>query len=387
MKNNRNIAILGSTGSIGRNTLEVVERFPDRFQVRYLSAHRNIDLLRDQIQRYRPRAVVVREECDAAVLRTMVNGLTEVLSGEEGLCEIVGRSDVDLVVSALVGFAGLVPTVHAIKAGKDIALANKETLVVAGPLVMNSVQAHGVRLLPVDSEHSAILQCLQGEDPSSVKRLILTASGGPFRSLDAARLELTTPDEALAHPTWRMGRKITIDSATLMNKGLEVIEAHWLFGLPAENIHVVIHPQSIIHSLVEFADGSTKAQLGIPDMRMPIQYALTYPERPPAPHPRLDLAALGQMTFEEPDLTRFPCLGLAYEALRKGGTTPAVLNAANEVAVGLFLDRKISFPMIATLIEATVQGHTPVANPTLDDLLRVDAETRMALAQTASVNE
>ena len=387
MNGKRNIAILGSTGSIGRSTLEVVTRFPDRFQVKYLTAHRNIDLLREQIQRFRPRAVVVREARDASLLRTMTNGLTEVLSGEEGLCEIVTRSDVDLVVSALVGFAGLVPTLRAIEAGKDIALANKETLVVGGPLVMKRVQTRGVRLLPVDSEHSAILQCLQGENPASVRRLILTASGGPFRSLDATRLASVTPDEALAHPTWRMGRKITVDSATLMNKGLEVIEAHWLFGIPTDDIQVVIHPQSVIHSLVEFADGSIKAQLGVPDMKMPIQYALTYPERPPASHPRLDLAELGQMTFQEPDFARFPCLGLAYRALRTGGTAPAVLNAANEVAVELFLARKISFPMIATLIETALEGHTPVESPTLEDLLRVDAETRTTLTQTAIVHE
>jgi len=383
MSARRHITILGSTGSIGRNTLEVVRQFPDRFTVKYLTAHRNIDLLREQVERFHPRAVVVDQECDASVLRTMTDGLTEVMVGAEGLREVTTHSDVDLVVSAMVGFAGLVPTFHAIRAGKDVALANKETLVVGGPLVMQAVRDHGVRLLPVDSEHSAILQCLQGEDHGSVERLILTASGGPFRTWNRERLATVRPEEALAHPTWRMGRKITIDSATLMNKGLEVIEAHWLFGLAAESIGVVIHPQSIVHSLVQFADGSVKAQLGIPDMKMPIQYALTYPERPRAPHPRLDLAALGTMTFEEPDMERFPCLALAYRALQMGGTAPAVLNAANEVAVELFLAGKIPFLAIAAFIAEALENHTPVPDPSLDDLLRTDAEIRTAIAATA----
>jgi len=387
MSGRRHIAILGSTGSIGRSTLEVIQQFPDRFQVTYLTAHRNIDLLREQIERFRPRAVVVHEGCDAATLRIMTDGLTDVLVGAEGLHEVVTRSDVDLVVSALVGFAGLVPTLYAIRAGKDIALANKETLVVGGELIMQAVNSHGVRLLPVDSEHSAILQCLQGEDQRAVERLILTASGGPFRLWDAERLASVTPQQALAHPTWRMGKKITIDSATLMNKGLEVIEAHWLFGIAPEAIQVVIHPQSIIHSLVQFADGSTKAQLGVPDMKIPIQYALTYPERPAAPHPRLNLAALAEMTFQEPDLKRFPCLALAYRALRTGGTAPAVLNAANEVAVERFLEGKISFPMIAPLIEEALDNHQVVRDPSLEDLLRVDAETRTALTQGAPVHD
>jgi 1-deoxy-D-xylulose-5-phosphate reductoisomerase len=383
----RNIAILGSTGSIGRSTLEVVAHFPDRFRVKYLTAHRNVDLLREQVERFRPRAVVVHEASDASVLRTMTDGLTDVLFGADGLHEVVTRSDVDLVVSAMVGFAGLVPTLAAIGAGKDVALANKETLVVGGALVMQALQTHGVRLLPVDSEHSAILQCLQGEDAGSAERLILTASGGPFRLWDGPRLASVTPAEALVHPTWRMGKKITVDSSTLMNKGLEVIEAHWLFGLPPAAIQVVIHPQSIVHSLVQFADGSIKAQLGVPDMKLPIQYALTYPERPRAPYPRLDLAALGQMTFEEPDLKRFPCLALAYRALEMGGTAPAVLNAANEVAVELFLNGQISFPMIPALIEEALDHHAVLQNPSLEDLLRIDAQTRTALTPTVPLHE
>ena len=382
----RNIAILGSTGSIGRSTLDVVAQFPDRFRVTYLTAQRNVEALRLQIERFRPRAVVLGEASDASALRALTDGTTEVLSGSEGLHEVVSRQDVDLVVSALVGFAGLVPTLQAIEAGKDIALANKESLVVAGALVMREAARHGVRLLPVDSEHSAILQCLQGEDHRSVERLILTASGGPFRSWDAPRLATVRPEDALAHPTWTMGRKITVDSATLMNKGLEVIEAHWLFGLPGEAIQVVIHPQSIIHSLVQFADGSVKAQLGLPDMKLPIQYALTYPERPAAPHPRLDLAALGQMSFEAPDLERFPCLALAYQALRAGGSAPAVMNAANEVAVGLFLEGKISFSMIAELVEEALTHHTVVPDPSLEDLLDLDTETRTVLMQSITVH-
>lgn len=380
----KNIAILGSTGSIGRSTLEVISHFPERFRVTYLTAHRNIDLLKEQVQQFRPRGVVVLDECNASVLGKSLNGATEILVGEEGLCEIVTRSDVDLVVSSLVGFAGLKPTLRAIEAGKDIALANKETLVVGGEIIMKAVRRTGVRLLPVDSEHSAILQCLRGEDPSAVERLILTASGGPFRTLAKEQFHTITVREALNHPTWKMGNKITIDSATLMNKGLEVIEAHWLFGLPAERIHVVIHPQSIIHSMVEFKDGSTKAQLGFPDMKLPIQYALMYPDRPAAPYRRLDFSSIREMTFEEPDHDRFPSLNLAYKALQMGGTAPAVLNAANEVAVQKFLNEEIPFSQIPVFIGEALAAHTPMPNPSFEDIVRVDEETRRFVLQAAA---
>ncbi len=376
MSNPKNIAILGSTGSIGRSTLDVVALFPGRFRVTYLTAHRNIELLQEQIRLFKPRGVVVLEECNASVLRKLVNGSTEILHGEEGLCDVVTRDDVDMVVSSLVGFAGLKPTLAAIEAGKDIALANKETLVVGGGIIMSAVQKYDVRLLPVDSEHSAILQCLRGEDHASVERLILTASGGPFRALPKEEFSSIAVADALNHPTWKMGSKITIDSATLMNKGLEVIEAHWLFNLPAEKIHVVVHPQSIIHSMVEFADGSTKAQMGFPDMKLPIQYALMYPERPPAPHRRMDFGVVQQMTFEEPDYEKFRCLALAFKALEMGGTAPAVLNAANEIAVEKFLNEEIAFASIPSLIEAALNDHTPQHAATFDELARIDAETR-----------
>jgi 1-deoxy-D-xylulose-5-phosphate reductoisomerase len=377
----RNIAILGSTGSIGRSALDVIERLPGRFRVTYLTAHRNIDLLRKQINQFRPRGVVVREEGAAALLRESMDGTTEILAGDEALLDIVSRDDVDIVLSSLVGFAGLKPTLRAVEAGKDVALANKETLVVGGALVMAKVHETGVRLLPVDSEHSAIFQCLQGEEIRNVDRLILTASGGPFLSLGTDQFDSITVAQALNHPTWRMGNKITIDSATLMNKGLEVIEACWLFGIPPDRIDVVIHPQSIIHSMVEFADGSVKAQMGMPDMRMPIQYALTYPERPPAPSPRLDFSSLREMTFLLPDTGKFQCLALAFRALMMGGTAPAVLNAANEVAVQMFLDGDLPFAGIPGIIRRALDAHTPTQAFTLQDLERIDAATRRSARQ------
>ncbi|MDH3251307.1 MAG: 1-deoxy-D-xylulose-5-phosphate reductoisomerase [Ignavibacteria bacterium] len=377
----RNIAILGSTGSIGRSALDVLASMSDTYRVRYLTANRNIEQLQEQIRQFRPRAVVVLEECNASVLRRFLNGSTEVLFGEEGMLEIVQRDDVDVVLSSLVGFAGVKPTLAGIEAGKDIALANKETLVVAGELIMEAVRRKGVRLIPVDSEHSAILQCLQGERISEVTRLILTASGGPFLHLEKEHFPEITIEQALNHPTWKMGSKITIDSATLMNKGLEVIEAFWLFGLPPEKIEVVIHPQSIIHSMVEFADGSMKAQMGLPDMRMPIRYALTYPERTAAEYGRIDFSRLKQMTFLEPDREKFRCLQLAYDALATGGTAPAVLNAANEVAVQMFLDRQISFAAIPAVIEEALEAHAATHALTLDDLVRIDGETREQVRQ------
>lgn len=370
------IALLGSTGSIGRSSLEVIAAFPDRFRVAYLTAHRNIDLLQEQIQHFRPRGVVVQDGTHASRLQKLIGGNVEVLAGEEALEEIVCREDVDLVLSALVGFAGVRPTLAAVTAGKNVALANKEALVVAGELIMRAVREHGARLLPVDSEHSAILQCLQGEDVRRVERLILTASGGPFLDLPPEDLASVTVEAALNHPTWKMGTKITIDSATLMNKGLEVIEAFWLFGLPPEKIDVVIHPQSIIHSMVEFADGSIKAQMGIPDMRIPIQYALLFPDRPPAPFRRVGFPELGALTFRAPDTGRFPCLPLAFRALAMGGTAPAVLNAANEVAVEMFLAGRTGFPGIAAAITAALDAHTPVHDLTLEKLVETDRRTR-----------
>lgn len=349
--------------------------FPDRFRVTYLTANRNVTLLEEQIRHFRPKGVVLLDE-RAYAQRPYANGATEVLIGQDGLKDIVQRNDVDLVLSALVGFAGLEPTIEAIRAGKHIALANKETLVVAGEIIMREVRQRGVQLLPVDSEHSAILQCLRGENAASVERLILTASGGPFLNFDKGVFGAITVEQALNHPTWKMGNKITIDSATLMNKGLEVIEAFWLFGLPPEKIEVIVHPQSVIHSMVEFADGSIKAQLGFPDMKIPIQYALMYPERPAASYKRLDFPTLRQLTFQKPDMEKFRCLALAYGALERGGTTPAVLNAANEVAVQLFLEGRLPFDAIPVMIESALAAHSPVHNVSLEDVVRADRDTR-----------
>jgi len=380
----KTIAIFGSTGSIGRSTLEVVSSLKPRFHVAYLSAHRNIKLLQEQVRELQPKGVVVFEEEDGSVLRKRFGGKTEVLVGEEGLLEIAGRDDFDLLLNALVGFAGLKPTLRAIETGKDIALANKETLVVAGEIVMRKARERGVRILPVDSEHSAILQCLQGENLANVTRLIITASGGPFLNVDKQRFPDVTVQEALNHPTWKMGNKITIDSATLMNKGLEVIEACRLFDLPPERIEVLIHPQSIVHSMVEFADGSVKAQLSMPDMRMPIQYALMYPDRPPAPFGKIDFSSLCDLTFHKPDLEKFPCLPLAFKALDMGGTAPAVLNAANEVAVRMFLEERISFTSIPEIIQDTLSSHTPIRSCTIDDITAQDKVTRERISRMST---
>jgi 1-deoxy-D-xylulose-5-phosphate reductoisomerase len=379
LKKHRYITLLGSTGSIGCSTLEVLSHLQDYFTVRSLSTNGNIDLLEEQIRRYRPGVVAVLDTEKAGVLRKRIGGITEVLTGEDGLLEICGRDDSDIVLNALVGFSGLRPTIRAIETGKDIAIANKETLVVAGDIVTRMARAKGVRLLPVDSEHSAILQCLQGEDLATVERLVITASGGPFLRYDSRQLGSVTVADALNHPTWKMGPKITIDSATLMNKGLEVIEACRLFDLPPEKIRVMIHPQSIIHSLVEFNDGSVKAQLGMPDMRLPIQYALMYPERPPAPFRKIDFSTLKSLTFTEPDTDTFRCLPLAFQALGMGGTAPAVLNAANEVAVGLFLEGRIPFTAIADIAADALTAHRPVADCTLDGIIAQDAATRESI--------
>jgi len=372
----KNIAILGATGSIGRSSLEVVKNLPDQFRVTYLTANKNIDLLRKQVEQVRPRGVVVLDTCNASALRKVLGDQTEVLEGEEGLSEVVRRDDVDIVISSLVGFAGLRPTIEAVKCGKTIALANKETLVVAGQLITALVREHNVRLIPIDSEHSAIMQCLVGEDPSHIAKLILTASGGPFLNTPAEEFDSITVEQALNHPNWSMGKKITIDSATLMNKGLEVIEAHWLFNLPPERIEVVIHPQSIIHSMVEFVDGSLKAQLGLPDMKIPIQYALTYPKRLAMNGRRVSFPKLNTMTFFEPDRKKFRCLQIAFDVLSLGGTAPAAMNAANEVAVDAFLNRRISFGKIPDLIDKAVRSHNVNPAPDINDIIEADASTR-----------
>jgi 1-deoxy-D-xylulose-5-phosphate reductoisomerase len=375
----KRIALLGSSGSIGQQALEVISDFPGEFTPVYLTVNSNITVLLAQIQRYKPKGVVVLDEKIGKEVRRSVSSSVEVLYGEEGLLEIVQRDDVDIVISALVGFAGLKPTMKAIEAKKKIALANKETLVVAGEIIMPLVEKHKVDLLPVDSEHSAIFQCLVGELPNKIEKIILTASGGPFRTKSKIELSKVTREQALKHPNWTMGSKITIDSATLMNKGLEVIEAHWLFGIPLKNIEVVVHPQSIIHSMVEFVDGSIKAQLGIPDMKIPIQYALTYPSRSRSKFPRVHFPTLSEMTFFEPDHENFPCLQLAYDALTEGGTIPAVMNAANEVAVAKFLKDEITFLDIPKMISKAMEKHSNKANPSVEEIVDVDRETRKIL--------
>lgn len=373
----KNICILGSTGSIGKNSLEVISNFPDKFRVRYLTANTNTRLLEEQIARFRPKAVAVLNEQCADNLRLSSNGSLKVFAGEEGLKEIASHNDVDIVINSLVGFAGLRPTIEAIKSGKTVALANKETLVVAGEIITKLVKKHRARLIPIDSEHSAILQCLAGEKPEDIARLILTASGGPFLHMDKKKFKNIKVEAALNHPNWKMGNKITIDSATLMNKGLEVIEAHWLFNLPPDKIDVLIHPQSIIHSMVEFVDGSVKAQLGVPDMKIPIQYALTYPKRAVSNFKRIDFVELQKMTFFKPDRKKFECLQLAYEALEKGGTAPAILNAANEVAVEFFLHNKISFDRIPKLISEALNKIPIKLRPLIGDIIQTDKATRI----------
>lgn len=373
----KRISLLGSTGSIGVSCLEVVADFPERFEVVALTGANNLPLLADQIRRFRPQIAAVLNEGDALTLRTMVKGtLTEILFGDEGLKSCAAHPATQMTLSAIVGAAGLVPTLAAIEAGKDVALANKETLVTAGALVMAAVARKGVRLYPVDSEHSALFQSLQGHRSQDVRRLILTASGGPFRHWSLAQMQRVTPADALAHPNWSMGRKISIDSATMMNKGLEIIEAHWLFAVPFESINVQIHPQSIVHSMVEYCDGAVIAQLGVPDMKTPIAYALSYPERIPLKLPPLDLCSIGTLTFEEPDLQRFPCLKLAYDAIAAGGVAPAVLNAANEIAVEAFLSEEIAFLDIPAIIQQVLDSHDPYIPVHLDDILHADRSAR-----------
>jgi 1-deoxy-D-xylulose-5-phosphate reductoisomerase len=373
----KRLAILGSTGSIGRSALAVVDAHPEKLAVVALAAGDNDALLAAQVQRYRPDVVAMATGQGIDRLRAACGMTPPVMAqGKEGLITVATHPSVDIVLCASAGTAGLEAVLAAIDAGKTIALANKEVLVMAGALVMSRARQRGVPVLPVDSEHNAVHQCLHGRTSAEVRRLILTASGGPFREFSAAALERVGPEEALRHPTWRMGRKITIDSATLMNKGLEVIEARWLFDVTADQIDVVIHPQSIVHSLVELTDGSVIAQLGVTDMRLPIQYACSYPERWDGGLPTLDLTRSGRLDFLEPDHERFPCLGLAYRALRAGDTFPVVLNAANEVAVETFLEGKLGFTSIPRVIERTMNGHSPDGVLTIDVIRRVDAWAR-----------
>ncbi|MBI3610214.1 MAG: 1-deoxy-D-xylulose-5-phosphate reductoisomerase [Nitrospirae bacterium] len=375
----KKLVLLGSTGSIGANTLQLVADFPDRFQVVGLTAGSNNDKLIAQIRRFRPRVAALADEAAADRLRRQCRSRRdlrdlkiEILSGTDGLIRVAASAEADMVVSAIVGSAGLAPTLAAIRARKPIALANKESLVMAGPIVCEEARRQGVAILPVDSEHSAIFQSMAGQRRTDVRRLILTASGGPLLDLPLSKRRTIKPAQALKHPTWRMGNKITIDSATLMNKGLEVIEARWLFDIAPDRIDVVIHRQSIVHSMVEYRDGSVIAQMGIPDMRGPLAYALNYPERLPLALPSLDLTKVKMLTFEAPDLKKFPCLGYAYEAVKTGGTMPAVLNAANEAAVRAYLEGRIGFLAIARVIRETMDGHIPQAAPGLDDVLEAD---------------
>ncbi|GMQ83149.1 MAG: 1-deoxy-D-xylulose-5-phosphate reductoisomerase [Rhodothermia bacterium] len=381
----RNVAILGSTGSIGRQTLDIIRLFPDRFNVTVLSAGTAVDMLEEQAREFLPECVVVADTERVPILQDLLTELSiEVLGGEDGLIEAAARESTDIVVTALVGATGLRPTIAAIKAGKRIALANKETLVVAGSIICPLAAAHQSEIIPVDSEHSAIFQCLIGEKENSIDRLTLTASGGPFRDRELATFSQITKEEALRHPTWEMGPKITIDSATMMNKGLEVLEAHWLFDVDADAIDVLVHPQSIVHSLVTFVDGSTKAQLGLPDMRIPIQYALCYPERWAADHPRIPWDEVATLEFRTPDRAKFPCLDLAFAALHDEGAAPAILNAANEMAVALFLQDRIGFLDIPSMIERTMNDLGDEGNSTIDELMHADRRARSRVQELAN---
>jgi 1-deoxy-D-xylulose-5-phosphate reductoisomerase len=378
MNANKNLAVLGATGSIGCSTLDIVRQFPERYRAVSLTAGRNVELLARQITEFRPVLAVVVDEADCDRLRQLLSDTvkTELLWGESGMIAAASLPDADMVVTGVVGAAGLMPTLAAIDAGKPIALANKETLVMAGETVMARAAAAGVPILPVDSEHSAIYQCIGQHPRREVARLFLTASGGPFRTLASDRFAAIRLEDALNHPNWSMGAKITIDSATLMNKGLEFIEARHLFDVAPDKIEVIVHPQSIVHSMVGFVDGSVLAQLGIPDMKGPIGYALAYPERLPLELGFPDFTALAQLTFEPPDLERFPCLGLAFEACTQGGTLPAVLNAANEVAVSAFLERRIAFTDIHRVIRQTMERHTQQSQPSIEQICEADREAR-----------
>lgn len=372
----KNVVLLGSTGSIGTSSVMVAEDLPEQIRLVGLAAGNNSDLLIKQTLRHRPEAISICDEARAKELRQTLGNSTKIHSGEEGLIKLATLPAADIVLIAIVGTAGLQPALAAIRAGKDIAIASKEILVMAGEIVMREAHMHGVRVLAVDSEHSAIFQCLDGKPPASVRSLWLTASGGPFRKMPKEEFASITVERALKHPSWVMGRKITIDSATLFNKGLEMIEARWLFDIGMERVKVVVHPQSVVHSMVEFVDGSMIAQLSTPDMCLPIQYALTYPARVGSERVQTNLAKLGQLTFEEPDVERFPALGLARKAGEIGGTLPAVLNAANEAAVSAFFERKINFPQISEIVARVMDRHSVVPHPNLEQILAADAWAR-----------
>ncbi len=377
MEKQKQIAILGSTGSIGRQALEVIAANADRFQVYALTANNNVELLAKQAREFRPDVVCIANEAHYSTLKSMLDDLPiKVFAGSAALVEIVQMQPIDIVLAAMVGYAGLQPTMAAVEAGKVIALANKETLVVAGELICDLANQYKVPILPVDSEHSAIFQCLTGEFDNKIERLLLTASGGPFRTKTLDELRHVTSKQALKHPNWDMGAKITIDSASMMNKGFEVIEAKWLFGVTPQQIEVVVHPQSIVHSMVQFADGSIKAQLGMPDMRLPIQYAFTYPQRVQSDFPRLDFAQYAELTFEKPDTERFRNLAIAYEAMERGGNMPCIVNAANEVVVAAFLKDKIGFLQMSEIIETVMAKATFVATPSYENYVETDAEVR-----------
>ncbi len=372
----KRIVILGSTGSIGRMALDVISKHRDKFTVVGLAAGSNIELLEEQIKSFGPEIIAVADEGRALKLGKRLGRKHEIYTGSEGLRAVAAYDKSDFVLSAIVGFSGLMPTIHAIRSGKVIGLANKETLVIAGSIVMEEARTHGAKILPVDSEHSAIFQCVEGQDRRYLKKVILTASGGPFMGKKMDELKDVSPDEALKHPKWNMGKKVTIDSATLMNKGLEVIEASHLFGLPAERIDVLIHPQSIVHSMVEFNDGALLAQISMPDMRGPIAYALSYPQRLDDTVPRLELADIEKLSFYRPDTDNFPCLGFAYEALKEGGTRPAVLNAVNEVTVNAFLERTINFNAIPVIIKKIMYSHEAKKASDLDVIIEADRWAR-----------
>jgi len=374
---NASVTILGSTGSIGTQALDILERSGKGQALRWITCNTKWQLLAEQVEKFSPNGVAIREEQAWREFKDAMPRYTgRVLCGDDGICEAAADSENRVVLSAMVGFSGVLPTLAAIKAGHTIGLANKESLVSAGSILMPAVDTYGAKLLAVDSEHSAILQCVVGERRDDLEKVIITASGGPFRTYTHEQLQHVTAAQALKHPNWDMGAKITIDSATLMNKGFEVIEAFWLFGLRADQIDVVIHPQSIIHSMVQFVDGSVKAQMGVPTMLVPIQYALTYPRRTPLDIPRMDLASMGQLTFESPDTERFPCLALAYEVMRQGGTSGAAVNAANEIAVEAFLQGRLRFRDIPATIEHVLHHMEHVTHPSLADIVNIDAESR-----------
>lgn len=368
---------MGSTGSIGTQTLDVISEYPDRLYPSLLTANRNVDLLIEQALKFKPRRVVIAQsDCYTKLRDTLAGEPIEVMCGQQAIADAAAADDVDIVVTAMVGYSGLAPTISAIKAGKTIALANKETLVVAGELITRLVKQYGSRLVPVDSEHSAIFQCLVGEDPESVDKLILTASGGPFRTRPKEELYGVTRADALNHPNWSMGAKVTIDSASMMNKGFEMIEARWLFGIPSERIEIVVHPQSIVHSMVAYSDGSVKAQLGLPDMRLPIRYALNYPERLPSACRKMSVADYANLTFEAPDREKFPLLDMAFDAIHCGGNVPCALNAANEIAVAAFLADRIGFMQMPEVVAEAVARNRFIASPTYDDYVATNAEIR-----------